>query len=81
MSYGPWSQSLHSGERVAQLRSLAALCAMSFGSEHPIVSSLRLAESDPSALRRAYEAFELLPPLPRRHVLSTFAAVTYRGCA
>jgi hypothetical protein len=57
------------------------LIAAAFGSDHPAINSLRLAESDPGALQRAFEAFELLPPLPKRKLLSTFASLTYRGCA
>jgi hypothetical protein len=45
MSYGPWSPSLHSSEKVAQLRSLAGLVAAAFSSDHHCVSGLWRAES------------------------------------
>ena len=64
--YGPWSNSVQSGERVAQLRSLAALVAASFGSDHPCVAALRRAESDAGALGPARAVFERLPALTKR---------------
>jgi hypothetical protein len=77
MPYGPWSASLHSSERTAQLRSLAALVAAAFGSDHPRVSALRRAEVGGSALQEAHAGFESLPALRKRQLLSTFAAITY----
>jgi hypothetical protein len=77
MSYGPWSNSLHSGERVAQLRCLAALVAAHFGSDHPCVAALRRAESDAGALAPAQAVFERLPALQKRKLLSTFCALNY----
>lgn len=76
LAYGPWSPTCDRIERGKQLRSLAALVAAHYGSEHPLVSELRAAETDPMAFVRAQEAFERLPSLTRRKVLSTFSAIT-----
>jgi hypothetical protein len=77
MSYGPWSHSLQHAERVAQLRSLAALVATHFGSDHPCVVALRRAESDPGALSSAQAMFERLPALTKRKLLSTYRSLNY----
>ena len=77
MTYGPWSPSIHSGERIAQLRSLAALVAAAFGSDHPCVSALRRAEAGGAALQEAHTIFEKLPALAKRRLLSVFSSLTY----
>src|SRR5215470_9006784 len=63
MSWGPWSPGvLDDVERRCQLRSLAALTAIFFGSNHTLVGELRDAEhGDVSASRRALELIDCLP--------------------
>jgi hypothetical protein len=77
MTYGPWSDDLAASERAAQLRSLAMLVAAALGSDHALVAVLRGAEHDGAALEQAHAAFERLPALIKRKLLSTFSAVTY----
>jgi hypothetical protein len=75
--YGPWSRNIMPEERVAQLRSIAALTAAAFGSDHPVVSQLRRAEAGGAALQEALTAFETLPALSKRRILSVFNSVNY----
>ena len=64
IAFGPWSPDVVSPtEKVAQLRSLAALSALLVGSNHPLISILRAAEDDPGAADRAREL--TWPPKPR----------------
>jgi hypothetical protein len=64
-------------DRVAGLRALAALVAVHCGSDHPAVAALRHAELDTSTSDRALAMFDKLPALPRRKIISVYAAVMY----
>ncbi len=76
--YGPWSPSVSDQtERIAQLRSLAAISAAHLGSDHAIVGILRNAESDHTRFVEAQAYFDALPSLIRRRVLATFSAITW----
>jgi len=75
---GPWSPGIAPVERVAQLRSLAALAAVFTGSLHPLVTELRAAETNHAAAGRALALLDALPSLTRRRLIATFGAVTFR---
>ncbi len=69
--YGPWSPALSDAtERKAQLRSMAALALVYLGPDHRLVTELRAAEVDATALARAQRLVEELPALVRRKLLS-----------
>jgi hypothetical protein len=76
--FGPWSPNVGPTERIAQLRSLAALAAVSVGSGHPLVTELRAAETDSDAAKRALALLDALPSLTRRRLIATFGAITFR---
>jgi hypothetical protein len=76
---GPWSPGIAPVERVAQLRSLAALAAVFTSSLHPLVTELRKADTDPDAAERALALLDGLPSLTRRRLISTFGTVTFRS--
>ena len=76
-SWGPWSPTCHRDQRALQLRSLAALVAVYCGSHTPLVRTLRLAETDPMAFTEAEQAFNALPALSRRKILSMFSKITF----
>jgi hypothetical protein len=76
--FGPWSPGLEPGERVAQFRSLAGISASFLGSGHPLVASLRAAETgDADAGERAIRDLHDVPALTRRRMLSVFGAITW----
>jgi hypothetical protein len=77
--FGPWSPDVPPGERIAQLRSLAALAAVFLGSGHQLVVELRAAETDDKAAQRAFELIDYVLTLTRRRMLSAFSSVTWRG--
>lgn len=70
--FGPWIDALSDRERIARLRSLRAI-ALIFARKKPsLVSALRRAETDFSALREARQIFESLPTLQRRRIMSIY---------
>jgi len=76
--YGPWSPALSDAtERKAQLRSMAALALVYLGPDHRLVTELRAAEVDATALARAQRLVEELPALVRRKLLGSFSAITW----
>jgi hypothetical protein len=75
--FGPWVPDISETERVAGFRALAALTAVFAGSGHVAVGALRRAESDASLSGAAQAAFDGLPALPRRKIISVYAAVMY----
>jgi len=77
--FGPWSPSVDPVERLAQLRSLAALAEVSVGSDHRLVAELLAAERDRDAAERALALLDALPSPTRRRLLSTFSTVTFRS--
>lgn len=78
LGWGPFSPTVRGHqERCCMLRSLAALVACHCGSAHPLVLILRRAEHDPMAFAAAQPAFEALPALTRRRVISTFSRLTW----
>ena len=76
--FGPWSPNVDPVERIAHLRSLAALAAVFGGSGHPLVAELRAAEIDHDAAERALTLLDTLPSLTRRRLIATFGAITFR---
>jgi hypothetical protein len=77
-AFGPWSPDVvDPTEKVAQLRSLAALSAAFLGSSHPLVDTLRKAEADNTAATEALQLLDALPSLTKRRLLSTFGAITW----
>jgi len=77
--FGPWLPGAPEPERSAGLRALAVAVACHCGSGHPAVDALRRAERDPGAADAALRAFDALPSLKRRHVLSVYIAVMSPG--
>jgi hypothetical protein len=75
--FGPWVPGTSADERMAQFRTLAALCAAFCGSSHPLLAELRCAERDQAAAVRALETFNALPALTRRRILSTRGATMW----
>ena len=75
--FGPFCDGLAETERVAELRSIAALLAIYCGSSSPAVAALREAETDTTASAAALAAVNALPTLTRRRMLSTFGAITW----
>jgi hypothetical protein len=75
--FGPFIPGIVDVERIAELRSLAALCAVFCGSSHPLVAALRQAEADDAAAAQALELLNHIPSLTRRRLLSTFGAITW----
>jgi hypothetical protein len=75
--FGPFCDGLAETERVAELRSIAALVAICCGSSSPAVAALREAETDTTASEVALAAVNALPALRRRQILSTFGRVTW----
>jgi hypothetical protein len=75
--FGPWVAGIDPVERGKQFRSLAALTAAFFGSEHRLVLELRQAESDADAAARALDLLDKLPSLTKRRLLSVFGSITW----
>jgi hypothetical protein len=75
--FGPFVPGVVDVERIAELRSLAALVAVFTGSANPLVAVLRQAETDPEAAAQAQELLDRVPSLTRRRLLSTFGSVTW----
>jgi hypothetical protein len=78
LPYGPFFvEGIDPIERARKLMCFAGITACHLGSGHPLVSELRLAETDVAALEDAFAMFERLPALPRRRIISVYAAVMY----
>jgi hypothetical protein len=75
MPFGPWSPGVTEYDRRAGLRAICALCAAYCGSDHPVVTTLRLAERVPDMMGQALDEFDRLPALRRRRIVGTYAAV------
>ena len=71
--FGPWAPDLSDAERIARWRALRALAFLLVGAEHPFIATLRAAEKDADASRRALAELEALPPLRRRRLLACIA--------
>jgi len=69
-NFGPWADNLSDAERLARWRGLRAAAFLLVGGSHPIIETLRVAETDANAARRALGELDALPPLPRRRLLS-----------
>jgi hypothetical protein len=76
-AFGPWRNEIEPVERIAQLRSLAALAAIYLGSNHNLVVQLRNAENNDEALKTAGALLDRIPALTRRRLLATFGAITW----
>ena len=75
-NFGPWASQLRPGERVARLRGLRALSIVFCGLHHPLTRALAAAETDKPAAQLALVELDKLPPLPKRRLLTTFAALS-----
>jgi hypothetical protein len=73
--FWPLAPDLAPVEQVAWLRALCALTAVFVGTNHPIIDLLRRAESDHAAAAEAVVAFDSLPTLRRRRIISVLAAI------
>jgi hypothetical protein len=74
--YGPWLPGLSAAERMARWRSTRALAFLLCGEEHPLTRALLAAElGDERAAADALEQVDKLPPLRRRRLLATMAAL------
>jgi hypothetical protein len=71
--FGPWTVGLHETERCARWRALRAGAILLVGGAHPLVETLRLAETEQAAGERALAELDALPPLPRRRLLALMA--------
>jgi hypothetical protein len=77
-AFGPWSPDLCDPVELAlQLRLLAGVVACHCGSSHPLIDTLRAAETDHTVLQHAAAMFDRLPSLTARRVISTFHAVNF----
>jgi hypothetical protein len=74
--FGPFRPDADRVERVAGFRAFAVLTAVFAGSDHVVVDLLRRAEADVGMSDLALAAFDRLPALPRRKIISVYAAVT-----
>jgi hypothetical protein len=73
--FGPFRPHVERVERVAGPRAIAALTAVFAGSDHAAVAALRQAEADVGASDQALSEFDKLPALPRRKIISVYAAI------
>lgn len=74
--FGPWSDRIDGGERVARLRALRAIVRLTTGPRGERLGELlRHAERDAAALVPALAALNRLAALDRRAVLASFAAL------
>jgi hypothetical protein len=71
--FGPWAGGLADAERLARWRALRAAATLLIGGEHPLVETLRLAETEQAAGERALAELDALLPLPRRRLLALMA--------
>jgi hypothetical protein len=66
---------IDAGERLARLRCLQALARVLGGpAAEQLVAALRQAETDAAALPAADAQLDAMPTIPRRRILSSFAA-------
>jgi hypothetical protein len=81
IAFGPWSPNCGYMERLVHLRTLAAIVyVFSFGHGRQLFEALRDCDpADEMALEHARMLFDALPALKQRKIISTFAAVTWRG--
>jgi hypothetical protein len=76
-TFGPWAPGLPEVERVAQLRTLAALaCAYEGGPRSPLVVALQRAEHDPASAARALALLQRMPSRRYRRLIATFGALS-----
>jgi hypothetical protein len=61
--FGPWSAGLERAEERAQLRLIGGIAASFLGCQHPLIATLRRAESEESAKAEALRMFNALPSL------------------
>jgi hypothetical protein len=76
-AFGPWRRDVDPAERLADLRALRALTFTLCGPRHPLIRALHAAETgDADTLAAALREIDALPALPRRRLLSSFAALS-----
>jgi hypothetical protein len=63
-------------ERLTRLAILRALTLTHLGIHHPVVSALGKAAADPAGDMLALNLLDAAPALPKRKILSSFAALT-----
>jgi hypothetical protein len=77
IGYDPWIPTRSAIERRPQLRCLQAIVCCPHGWAHTPIALLRTGETAPATFTEAQAAFETLPALTGRRLLSTFTAVTW----
>jgi hypothetical protein len=75
IGFGPWIEGLTADERRARWRCLATLATVFLGPGHPLTLSLRTAEVEPDASRRALAELDALAPRIRRRLLAIYGAI------
>jgi hypothetical protein len=76
-NWGPWAENLSTGERLARVRSLRALCHARWGIEHPLTIALFRAESLSEArLDAALTVLNAVPSRDQRNLLSLFQSMS-----
>jgi len=73
--WGPWSPNLDDGERLRRTSVLRAL-AFAYTGNSALEAALSRPERDADALADAQIELDLLPALPRRRLLSTYARLS-----
>src|SRR5436190_18308298 len=71
-AWGLWSRDVDRAERIARLRALGAFVSLLVGSGHPLIDMFRIAEGDEKATTAALRAFDQLPALTQRRILSSY---------
>lgn len=74
--FGPFAPNLDRTEFVGCCRCLRAIVFMTVGERSPVFVALKAAETSPGALLLARRAFDALPAATKKHVLSSYVAVT-----
>jgi hypothetical protein len=72
-AWGPFVADLPSAEQDARRRELRALALTLCGPTHPLTRALTA--SNPEALEAALQEIGFMPPLQRRRLLATYAAL------
>jgi len=75
-NWGPWAPAIDWAEKLARLRSLRTLVDAMYGTKHPLVRPLAIAESgEPEDLQLVAIELDRMPAKDRRKVLSIYARV------
>ena len=73
--FGPWALDIDPAERRCRWRVLASLSIVFAGPDSELAREARAAKDDDSAAERAWRALLAMAPIPRRRLLSVWAAM------